>query len=159
MFSCFNAIFSVYGKYLSLSFDPSSTPAPVIFHALCSELERRFYADPDTLVPKLGIIFNTQAFVDAKTSTINKLTQILTHFGNNLSNCSSLDVQKLLRDSFGVEELALLIRRYLRELPEPLIPTSLYDDFLQVGKLQIDSDALLMMEKLIENTLNIHHSM
>lgn len=51
------------------------------------------------------------------------------------------------------------IRTYLRELPEPLIPTELYRDFIHVGNLQIDSDARLMMSRLINNSLmNLHHS-
>jgi len=70
---------------------------------------------------------------------------------------SAPEVQKRLQD-FSTKELSGAIRRFLRELPEPLIPTNVYDEFIDMGKSQIDSDAILMMDKLITNSLNTHHS-
>ena len=140
-----NIFFSVFGKSLDLSFDLNS--APPILTALCAELEHRLEIEPSVLVPQLGKFFSESV-------SLNRNYQALEE---RLSKVTPAELPNLLRE-WQIEDIAASIRRYLRELPEPLIPTTLYDDFIEMGKLQIDSDALLMMEKLIAKSLNVHHS-
>lgn len=59
-----------------------------------------------------------------------------------------------------LEQIVGGIRTFLRDLPEPLVPTELYQNFVTVGRSQIDSDARLMMSRLINNHahMTVHHS-
>lgn len=137
-----------------MSFDPSVAPAPAILMALCGEVERRLSTESTKLVPELASIFDCN---------IATLAQTKPELWDQLASCMASNVNPAVALSsvvreWRLEEVASAIRRYFRELPEPLIPTSLYEDFMRVGKLQIDSDALLMMDKLIVNSLPPHHS-
>ncbi|CAG7822596.1 unnamed protein product [Allacma fusca] len=137
----------VFGQSLHLSFDPSLNPCPPVLHALCAELERRLELEPSVLVPQLASIFSQNI----------SLSQINSNLEEQLGRATHAELPNVLRE-WKLEDVSTSIRRYLRELPEPLIPTSLYEDFIKMGNLQIDSDALLMMDKLIATQLNIHHS-
>jgi len=137
---------TVSGKSLNLAYDPSIAPAPEILLALCNEIEHRLESCQGQIA-ELHKIFD--AFKVSKTYLWDQLSTTLA------LNPSSL--RSLIRE-WTLEDIASCVRRYVRELPEPLIPTNLYEDFIHVGKLQIDSDALLMMDKLIVNSLNLHHS-
>ena len=156
-------VFIVYGQNLTLSFDSSIVPAPDIFRALCTELERRLEADPKQLIPNLPVFFDhmssfAQTTLETKLMDLMKTVRTIGCEKGVSSPFFSPEVQKVLQESFTTKEITVSIRRFLRELPEPLIPTNVYDDFIDMGKSQIDSDAILMMDKLITNSLNTHHS-
>lgn len=139
---------------MSLSFDPSVVGAPNVLIALCGEVERRLTTESTRLVPELQLIFNSE---------ITSLAQTKPELWDQLAACQASNVNPAVALSsvvreWKVEEVASAIRRYLRELPEPLVPTNCYENFIHVGQLQIDSDALLMLDKLIMNSLPQHHS-
>ncbi|CAL8127109.1 unnamed protein product [Orchesella dallaii] len=144
----------VSGKHLCLTFDPSTAVAPNILIALCGEIERRLDFESTRLVPELASIFDGNIATLAQTKP-ELWDQLASCLASNVNPAAALS--SVVKD-WKVEEVASAIRRYFRELPEPLIPTNLYEDFIRVGKLQIDSDALLMMDKLIVNSLPQHHS-
>lgn len=139
---------TVAGKSLNISYDPSTSPAPEILVALCNEFERRLETEPDSIIPSFSSIFSISL---ADTKLWNELS-------TDVSTIAPSLYPEIIK-SWKTPDIAMFIRRYLRELPEPLIPTNLYDDYVHAGKLQIDSEALLTMEKLIVNSLNLHHSM
>ncbi|OXA60815.1 phosphatidylinositol 3-kinase regulatory subunit alpha isoform X2 [Folsomia candida] len=133
------------GTLLTLSYEPTSTDhAPPIFTALIFNLEARIAGEMGNFAQLFNPMYQSQT----------NLLPVLTEMYN-------MNPGQSLTNQLQTQPLALItqsIRTYLRELPEPLIPTDLYQDFIQVGKGQIDSDARLMMSKLINNHLNIHHS-
>lgn len=53
--------------------------------------------------------------------------------------------------------IAYLIKRYLRELPDPVIPESFYDRFIEAARIQNDDQCAKCMTQLIKE-LNPHHS-
>jgi hypothetical protein len=129
------------GTLLTLSYQPTSSDhAPPILQSLIGILEQRLPSEVANFEKLFNPCYQSQA--------------------NILPSLVSLDAQQLESHLLTVPlyNIAQSIRTYLRELPEPLIPTEQYHDFIHVGNLQIDSDARLMMNKLINNSLSIHHS-
>jgi len=126
-------------------------PGPEVFRSLCTELERRIESDGGVIVPNLALIF------DPLSSLSKSLGQKLDKVGKVIRETPEA-TERTLRAEFDIRELVNGIRRFLRELPDPLIPSTFYEEFMEIGKCPIDSDALLRMEKLIIKDFNPHHS-
>jgi hypothetical protein len=126
-----------------LTFDAQQQPAPLQLLLLCPEIESRIASHEHT--SPLTQYFNPNN-LDCSPTLLTSLSRIL----------SGLDPPSKL-SSWPLEDLTAMLRRYLRDLPEPLIPTTVYTELISIAKLQIDSDAVLSLNKLISN-LNKQHS-
>lgn len=58
--------------------------------------------------------------------------------------------------SYEPHVIAYLIKRYLRELPEPVIPETFYDRFIEATRIQNDDQCAKCLAQMVKE-LNSHH--
>lgn len=60
---------------------------------------------------------------------------------------------------YNVHVLANVLKSFLREMPEPLLTTDLYDDFLRASELSETTDRVSTMMSLIKKLPALHHTL
>ncbi|XP_068231102.1 phosphatidylinositol 3-kinase regulatory subunit alpha isoform X3 [Palaemon carinicauda] len=130
---------SVFGLSLCTQFTPGEkTPAPLLLVRCCQEIVYSVDNDPTQDPYRL---YRTPP----QQETLNQLRQ---ECDNDMSNVN-LSV-------YEPHVIAYLIKRYLRELPEPVIPDTFYDRFIEASRIHNDDQCAKCMTQLV-NELNTHH--
>ncbi|XP_064099652.1 phosphatidylinositol 3-kinase regulatory subunit alpha-like isoform X3 [Macrobrachium nipponense] len=130
---------SVFGLSLCTQFTPGEkTPAPLLLVRSCQEIVYSVDNDPSQDPYRL---YRTPP----QQETLNQLRQ---ECDNDMSNVN-------LR-VYEPHVIAYLIKRYLRELPEPVIPETFYDRFIEASRIHNDDQCAKCMTQLVSE-LNAHH--
>lgn len=130
---------SVFGLSLCTQFAPGGDAlAPPLLVRCCQEIVFRVKSDPNLNPYRL---YRTPPQQDA-------LAQLRQACDEDVCNVD-----------LGVYEphvIAYLIKRYLRELPEPVIPESFYDRFIEATHIHHDDQCAMCMAQMVKE-LNPHH--
>ncbi|XP_062542671.1 phosphatidylinositol 3-kinase regulatory subunit alpha isoform X3 [Armigeres subalbatus] len=129
----------VFGVGLCHQFNVDQLPAPQIVIILCNELEQKALCDDNLDLYKL--YRTTQSSYDE----VNKLRESL---NENLINTDL--------SSYTPECVATVLKKFLRELPDPIIPVLFYDKFVEASKIISDTVAAETLRLLIHE-LPVHH--
>lgn len=106
----------VFGVGLCHQFNVDQLPAPQIVIILCNELEQKALCDDNLDLYKL--YRTTQSSYDE----VNKLRDSL---NENLINTDL--------SNYSPECVATVLKKFLRELPDPIIPVLFYDKFIEAS--------------------------
>lgn len=72
-------------------------------------------------------------------------------------NTKNDQLQQIDLSKYGILYLVSILKRYLRELPDPVIPVRFYDQFINVFKQNAEKQTVIQLMHLINNDLPIHH--
>jgi len=128
---------SVLGIGLCSQFDPAERPAPSLLMRLTSELESRARSQPDFDV---YVVFKPTSS-DSLKSLRKKLND--NSFGSELSE-------------FDSQTIGSALKYYLWELPDPVIPSSVYNDFISAANAPSDLHCAEVLIEIVES-LPEHH--
>lgn len=131
----------IFGIDLSSSFSPDENEAPVILMLLTNEIERQAKIENKLDLYKL---YRTKIQVEH----ITELRDIL----NTNSDQLQIDLSK-----YEILSLVSILKRYLRELPDPLIPVAFYEQFINILKSKPDRHSIFELMHLINNEFPAHH--
>ncbi|KAK4305263.1 hypothetical protein Pmani_022823 [Petrolisthes manimaculis] len=129
---------SVFGLSLCTQFAPGDTPAPPLVVRCCQEIVFRVKSDPKLNPYRL---YRTPPQQD----TLAQLRQA----------CDE-DVCNVDLSVYEPHVIAYLIKRYLCELPEPVIPESFYDRFIEAARILHDDQCAKCLAQMVKE-LNNHH--
>lgn len=112
-----------------------SNGVPFIIKTCINEVERR------------GLKIEGIYRISASTSTIEKLE----HFFESLDINNVNDINKMhsLIDTGDIHAMAGLLKRYLKKIPDSVIPQELYDSFISVSKLENDEKRIERLTQII----------
>ncbi|XP_063609789.1 phosphatidylinositol 3-kinase regulatory subunit alpha-like isoform X2 [Penaeus indicus] len=130
---------SVFGLSLCTQFNPKDSPAPLLLVRCCQDIVFRAKSDPHQDSYRL---YRTPP----QQETLARLRL----------ECDE-DMCNVDLSAYEPHVIAYLIKRYLRELPDPVIPESFYDRFIEAARIQNDDQCAKCMTQLIKE-LNPHHS-
>lgn len=136
-----NRIQQVFGLGLCQQFNANELPAPQIVILLCNDLEQKAMCDMNLDLYKL---YRT---TPPNYDEVNKLRDAL---NENLINTDL--------SPFSPECVATVLKKFLRELPDPIIPVMFYDKFVETSKIASDTEAVKQLRAHIHD-LPIHHNM
>ncbi|XP_024940412.1 phosphatidylinositol 3-kinase regulatory subunit alpha isoform X5 [Cephus cinctus] len=133
-----NRFTSVFGLALCSQFDASFRSAPLLVERCTRALEERAYADSSLNLYKV--------------------------YHNSPSNEQTLELRRSLNEDVNNAELAQyspqciasVLKKFLRELPDPVIPVQWYDRFLEASRLRNDEQCAAHLNQLV-NELPGHH--
>lgn len=129
----------IFGKSLCLLFDVQQQPAPQIVGDLCASLEKKAVMDKGL---DLYVVYRT---TPVRYDEVNKLRDAL---NENLLN---IDL-----NGYTPECVATVLKKFFHELPDPLIPVTLYQSFIDASKLD-DQQAVERMKAIIQD-MAPHHN-
>ncbi|XP_071543394.1 phosphatidylinositol 3-kinase regulatory subunit alpha isoform X4 [Panulirus ornatus] len=129
---------SVFGLSLCTQFTPVESPAPLLLVRCCQEIVFRARSDPNLDPYRL---YRTPP----QQETLAQLRQ----------DCDE-DMCNVELGSYEPHVIAYLIKRYLRELPEPVIPETFYDRFIEATRIQNDDQCAKCLAQMVKE-LNSHH--
>ncbi|CAH1121068.1 unnamed protein product [Ceutorhynchus assimilis] len=132
---------SYFGQGLCLQFNPSKeTPAPLLLMKCVAELESRTRKD-ETL--ELYNMYSATPPADQ----VNKLVKMI-----------DTDINNLDLSRFSPIAIAGVIKKYLRELPDTIVPVQWYDKFLEAQKKKSDEECTAVLKQLIKELPEHHKS-
>lgn len=137
-----NNIGTIFGVDLSKCYEAKSG-APVIVCLLTSEIERQARTQANLDLYKL---YRTKIPLD----NLIELREVLNTTNDQLME---IDLTK-----YEIQYLVSILKRFLRELPDPLVPVEYYDRFINSLKLYTDKSVAYLMH-LINDELPEHHRM
>ncbi|CAH0562412.1 unnamed protein product [Brassicogethes aeneus] len=129
---------SYFGQGLCLQFNPNEYPAPELLINCTKELELTAKNDK-TL--ELYNLYSSTPPSDQVTTLLEKIKE------------SPLNVDL---SEYSPVCIASIFKKYLRELPDPLIPVSWYDKFIMASKEKNDEACSSILRQLVEE-LPEHH--
>ncbi|XP_053627871.1 phosphatidylinositol 3-kinase regulatory subunit alpha isoform X2 [Cherax quadricarinatus] len=129
---------SVFGLSLCTQFTPGESPAPLLLVRCCQEIVFRAKSDPNLDPYRL---YRTPP----QQETLAQLRQ----------DCDE-DMCNVDLSTYEPHVIAYLIKRYLRELPEPVIPETFYDRFIEATRIHNDDQCAKCMAQMVKE-LNSHH--
>nr|XP_045581853.1 phosphatidylinositol 3-kinase regulatory subunit alpha-like isoform X4 [Procambarus clarkii] len=129
---------SVFGLSLCTQFTPGDSPAPLLLVRCCQEIVFRAKSDPNLDPYRL---YRTPP----QQETLAQLRQ----------DCDD-DMCNVDLSAYEPHVIAYLIKRYLRELPEPVIPETFYDRFIEATRIHNDDQCAKCMAQMVKE-LNSHH--
>lgn len=129
---------SVFGLSLCSQFAPVDTPAPLLLVRCCQEIVFRVKND-STLDPYR--LYRTPP----QQETLAQLRQ----------SCDE-DMCSVDLSIYEPHVIAYLIKRYLRELPQPVIPESFYDRFIEATRIHNDDQCAKCIALMVKE-LSLHH--
>ncbi|KAG0729017.1 Phosphatidylinositol 3-kinase regulatory subunit alpha [Chionoecetes opilio] len=129
---------SVFGLSLCSQFTPADTPAPLLLVRCCQEIVFRVKNDPNLDPYRL---YRTPPHQE----TLAQLRQ----------SCDE-DMCSVDLSSYEPHVIAYLIKRYLRELPEPVIPESFYDRFIEATRIHNDDQCAKCIAQMVKE-LSLQH--
>ncbi|GAB6022370.1 hypothetical protein CHUAL_006488 [Chamberlinius hualienensis] len=128
----------IFGVGLCSQFNPMDNSSPAIVKKCVQEIEERAKKDSSIDLYK---IYRTSAPQEIVTEMRQKFTEDL----------SNLDLQH-----YDLSSVASMLKKYLRELPNPLIPVEFYDRFLEASRIRHDEQCALNLCQLTKE-LPHHH--
>ncbi|XP_023227085.1 phosphatidylinositol 3-kinase regulatory subunit alpha-like [Centruroides sculpturatus] len=131
-------ISSIFGKELSGQFNQSQQSAPPLVLKCIEEIERR-----STFIPNINIY--TVYGTSASTESVNELRQ---KFSEDFVN---VDLEK-----YELNCIASALKKFLRELPNPVIPVQHYDKFIDASKITNDEHCSSCLQQLVQQLPNHH---
>ncbi|XP_050076133.1 uncharacterized protein LOC126563530 [Anopheles maculipalpis] len=129
----------IFGKSLCLLFDAQQQAAPQIVVDLCTSLEKKAVMDKAL---DLYVVYRT---TPVRYDEVNKLRDAL---NENLLN---IDL-----NGYTPECVATVLKKFFHELPDPLIPVTLYQSFIDASMLD-DQQAVERMKAIIQD-MAPHHN-
>lgn len=130
---------SSFAVGLGGQFKPQDQPAPSFIMRCTEEIENRGLADASL---NMYNVYHTSS----SSTTVMKIRQQF-----------NTDVQNVDLSSFEVNCIASALKKYLRELTNPVIPVEAYDKFLEASKFPNDEQAASCLYQLT-NQLPEHHA-
>jgi RhoGAP domain len=127
---------------LCTTFNPDQHEAPVVVKMLTSEIERQAKNQPKLDLYKL---YRTKI-------PLEYLIELRDTLNTTDDQLQQIDLTK-----FEVQYLVSTLKRYLRELPDPLIPVKWYDGFINTFKQNAEKPTVMQLMHLINNDLPEHH--
>ncbi|XP_055532373.1 uncharacterized protein LOC129722714 [Wyeomyia smithii] len=131
----------VFGLGLCQQFNVGELPAPQIVIILCNELEQKAMCNMNLDLYKL---YRT---TPPNYDEVNKLRDSL---NENLINTDL--------SGYSPECVATVLKKFLRELPDPIIPVMFYDKFVEASKITSDAVVVEQLRQHIQD-LPIYHNM
>lgn len=131
---------SFFGQGLCMQFDLKESPAPDLLIKCASELEAK--AKNDETLPLYNLYSATPP-----SDQVNKLLKLIEE------NPANVDLS-----GFSPVVIASIFKKYLRELPDPLIPVQFYDKFLEATKKRNDEECTSILKQLVEELPEHHKS-
>ncbi|XP_055607504.1 uncharacterized protein LOC129755167 isoform X2 [Uranotaenia lowii] len=131
----------VFGLGLCQQFNAAELPAPQIVIILCNELEQKAMCNTNLNLYKL---YRT---TPPNYDEVNKLRDSL---NENLINTDL--------SGFSPECVATVLKKFLRELPDPIIPVMFYDKFVETSNIANDAVAIEQLRMHIQD-LPVYHNM
>ncbi|XP_013780715.1 phosphatidylinositol 3-kinase regulatory subunit alpha-like isoform X1 [Limulus polyphemus] len=129
---------NVFGQDLSASFDAAELPAPKVVLLCLQEIEAQGQQNKSIDLYK---IFMSSALPE----TVNEVKQKLN------KDTDSVDLQH-----YELNCIAGALKKYLRELPNPVIPVETYETFLEASKIGNDDQCAVCLSQLVQQ-LPVHH--
>ncbi|KAJ8918757.1 hypothetical protein NQ315_015077 [Exocentrus adspersus] len=131
---------SFFGQGLCVQFNVNETPAPQILIDCAVELEKRAKSNESLELYNLY----------CATPPSDQLQVLVKRIEDNPDH---VDL-----DDFSPVCIASVFKKYLRELPDPLIPVQWYDKFLEASKKRNDEECTSVLKQLIEELPEHHKS-
>ncbi|CAH1393870.1 unnamed protein product [Nezara viridula] len=131
-------LFQVFGLALCIQFQPNEYAAPVVVIKCTQEIER--YAR------------------NIHTLDLFKLYRCSVHADKiaELRDAINEDLSKIEWSNYDPNVLATLLKKFLIELPDPIIPVQWYDRFLEASRIRNDEQCGAFLCHLVQE-LPIHH--
>ncbi|XP_076036314.1 phosphatidylinositol 3-kinase regulatory subunit alpha isoform X1 [Oratosquilla oratoria] len=133
---------SVFGRSLCQFVPTTDCPAPPLLMHLCSEIINRVQLD-HSLDPYRLYLYRTPPPQDS-------LAQLRKECDEDLSSVNL--------SHYDAHVMAYLVKRYLRELPDPVIPELWYDKFIEAARIQNDDQCSKCMSELLQKLPPYHQS-
>nr|XP_042900263.1 phosphatidylinositol 3-kinase regulatory subunit gamma isoform X2 [Parasteatoda tepidariorum] len=133
-----NLISAIFGKDLSSQFLPSVQSAPSLVIRCIREIETRGSALSNI---DLYRVYRTSAPSDVVAELRQRLSE---------------DVDRTNLAGYELHCIASALKKYLRELPNPVFPVQLYEKFIETAKIQNSDLCVQALEQLVHQ-LPIHH--
>lgn len=130
---------SVLAIGLSNQFNPQDQLAPTFVMKCTEEIENRGRADSSLNMYK---IYSTSAPSDVVTE---------------IRQQSNTDDRNVDLSMYETHCIASALKKYLRELPNPVIPVEFYDKFLEASKFRLDDEQAASCLNQLTNQLPEHH--
>jgi phosphoinositide-3-kinase regulatory subunit len=130
-------ISAIFGKDLSCQFLPSVQSAPLLVLRCIHEIESRGAALNSI---DLYRVYRTSAASDVVAELRQKLSE------DERTNLASYELHCI----------ASALKKYLRELPNPVFPVQFYDKFIEAAKIRNKDQCVQTLEQLVHQ-LPIHH--
>lgn len=132
----------IFGFELSFSFSPEQHKAPLVVMMLTEEIERQ--ARNQTKLD-LYSLYRTKIPLECLT----ELRDVL--------NTSDDQLQHIDLAKYEIQYLVSILKRYLRELPDPVIPVKWYEQFINIFKQNNEKQTVVQLMHLIGHELPEHH--
>ncbi|XP_071952094.1 phosphatidylinositol 3-kinase regulatory subunit alpha-like [Antedon mediterranea] len=127
---------NVFSRDLSEQFDPASDPAPLVVVKCVEAIEER------------GL--NSEGLYRTSSATLT-VNQVKKQFNKN-PNTVDLD------NVHDIHCIAGVLKRYLRELPNPVISHDLYSDFIEANSIRNEMEKVERLNDLVESLTVAHRS-
>ncbi|XP_054715372.1 phosphatidylinositol 3-kinase regulatory subunit alpha-like [Uloborus diversus] len=134
-----NLISAIFGKDLSSQFRPSVQSAPSLVLRCIHEIETRGAAINNL---DLYRVYRTSAATDVVAELRQKLSE---------------DVERTNLASYEPHCIASALKKYLRELPNPVFPVQMYDKFIEITRNIRNNDHCAQALEQLVHQLPIHH--
>lgn len=135
----------IFGVDLSLTFNVAESEAPELLKLLTTEIEQKAKYSTHLDLYKL---YRTKIPIEHLTELRDKLNVL------NVKHLKSVNIS-----NYEIQYLVSILKRYLRELPDPVIPVKLYDQFINTLKQTsvADKQVIINLMHLINNELPEHN--
>ncbi|KAF5287242.1 hypothetical protein FQR65_LT12286 [Abscondita terminalis] len=131
---------SIFGQGLCLQFNSAEMPAPPLVIKCTQELEAR--AKNNSLLDLYNMYCATPS-----AEHVNELKQKLNESPNSID----------LTD-YTPACIASVLKKFLRELPDPIIPVQWYDRFLESSKIRNDDQCSALLGRLVQEIPEHHRT-
>lgn len=122
--------------------NPDESEAPVIVKRLTTEIERQAKNQPKLDLYKL---YRTKIPLEC----LIGLRDVL--------NTTNDQLQQIDLKNYEVQYLVSMLKRYLRELPDPVIPVQFYERFINIFKKNAEKQTVIHLMHLINHELPVQH--
>ncbi|GMM47880.1 GTPase-activating protein [Pichia kluyveri] len=129
---------SLYNMSLQeLSTVEAGTGVPFIMKICMFEIEKR------------GIKSEGIYRISASTSTVEKFEQIFENI--NVNNVNEIGKLRESVENIDINAMAGLLKRYLKKIPDSIIPQDFYDSFVGIYKVDDEKERLLQLNEIISS--------
>ncbi|XP_043256902.1 phosphatidylinositol 3-kinase regulatory subunit alpha isoform X1 [Colletes gigas] len=131
---------SVFGLGLCSQFDASTRPAPVLVERCTRALEEKAFADSTLDLYK---VYHSSPPNEQTSELRQKLNE---------------DVCQADLNSYTPQCIASVLKKFLRELPDPVIPVQFYDRFIEASNIRNDEQCAARLGQLVADLPDHHRS-